>query len=153
MLPLKGYAQRQILRELEWQCRSALAVADDLSTALQEQNGEQITAVTRTLVVRIQKIAELLWPGDRRLPDRLAEGGGEQMRKALGVAAPCVLEREQIEALFELLNTEVAGDQPPARRVGRRWCIVQASDCSYDLAPMLDEVNRVWGASADLLGI
>lgn len=148
---MKSYAQKQILRELEWQCRSALAVADDLGDALRDQNFSEVTAVTRTLVVRVQKVSELLWPGDRRLPDLLAEDGGRAMRESLDVRENSPLRREEIEPLFALLNTDVSGDPPP-RRVGARWCIVQAEQCSYDLAPILDEVNRIWGTAADGFG-
>lgn len=149
---MRSYAQKQILRELEWQCRSALAVADDLQDALRDRNFTELTGVTRTLVVRIQKISELLWPGDRRLPDRLAEDGGRDMRVRLEVADDSALHRDTIEPLFALLNSEVSGEPPPARPVDGRWCVVQADQCRYDLAPILQEIHRIWGTAADGVG-
>jgi hypothetical protein len=146
----RSYAVHHALRELEWQSRFALSVADDLADALATGEHARATAAARALLVRVQKISELLWPGTARLADRLLPDRAASVRALLHVDAATPLTTERVSALYAMFDHPLDATQPGAARFLRRPVLL-AGGRVFDFGAILAEVRRLWDRSSVLV--
>lgn len=146
---MNTYKQRQLVKEVEWNCRAALSTADDLDDAVRAGSGEQLTAVVGAFALRIQTIAELLWAGKYRLSDYVFASECNELRRRLGIQEDSPLVHDRLIPLYELLRGDL--DRDPLVADDPSAPVVRSGSRRYDLRPLLDELRRVWDRASDLV--
>jgi hypothetical protein len=148
--PAMSYALHHVLREVEWQSRFALSVADDLHDALAAGERFKAASAVRALLIRMQKVSELLWPGRERLSDRLLPDRAQSLRTALQIGAATPLTPDRIAPYYALFDHDLDEVQPSHGHFLRRP-VLSAGARIFDLGELLAEIRRVWQKSSDLV--
>lgn len=145
---MSDYTLRQLLKEVEWNCRVALATADDLVEAAEADEPDAVPAVVESFAIRSQKVIELLWPGRHRLADRVYAEDSAALRQRLEIDDASPLTHSAAAALYTLID----GDIRAVPRAGGGFPILRGSGADLDLDPLLHELRRVWSRSAEWIG-
>lgn len=148
---MKSYTERKLLKEIEWNCRSALSAADDLKAATAGSDDELAAEVVRELALRVQKVAELLWPGKHRLSDHVFVAASPWLRRQVGVNEESPITHSDVVPLYQMLMREDDTDPVVTEPKDAAGLMVRRGPDAYDLEPLLKELKRVWDRSSDLV--
>lgn len=91
-------------RQIAWHAQYSLTLVEDLEDAARDGDHAAVCTLAQAFVASCLVMTHHLWPGGRRLTDRLVTGRAEELRRSLGVTDDSPLHPERTAPLGNLIQ-------------------------------------------------
>lgn len=126
--------------EVEWMCRSALALAQRMESAPGTPAAEEVPVLAQGLAAMTLKVSHLLWRFGRRVTDRYFAAESEHLRARLRLTDTSPLAPARVSPLAELLTMD---DVQLAHAAEGEAMTVTLHGTTYPLRPVISAIRTV----------
>lgn len=132
-------------RQVAWQARFCLTVVEDLEEAAHDGDAAAACYLVQALAAACLTLSHSLWPGGRRITDRVVVDCAAELRASLGMDEDSPLAPNHVAPLGITIHFT---QQDCAHFVNLRRLIVEVDGEPYPLRPAVEAVRVVWERAA-----
>lgn len=133
-------------RQIAWHAQYSLTLVEDLEDAAREGDHAAACTLAQAFAASCLVMTHHLWPGGRRLTDRLVTGRAEELRQSLGVADDSPLHPDRTAQLGNLIQF----NRPDCQEsIDLEAMSVRIDAEPHLLRPIFAAIRNVRGAAAE----
>jgi hypothetical protein len=136
----------ELKRQVAWNTHACLSIIEDLEAVADWDENGRSGELVRALLVNVFTLSHSLWPGGKRQSDELVAPLAAAIRPLFDLESDSPLNSGRLEGLGRALNLDAAAIE---EAFDSGSFILQVNGEQHRLAPLIDEVRRLWATIAD----